>query len=82
MKLGATLGANSTIVCGNTIGRYAFIGAGAVVTKNILDHALVVGNPAKQTGWVCVCGEKLNDGLLCHFCGKKYQLMEGGLMER
>jgi UDP-2-acetamido-3-amino-2,3-dideoxy-glucuronate N-acetyltransferase len=82
VKQGATLGANCTIVCGNTIGRYAFIGAGAVVTKDILDHALVVGNPAKHAGWVCVCGEKLDGGFLCHACGKKYQSMEGSLMER
>ena len=82
VKQGATLGANCTIVCGNAIGRYAFIGAGSVVTKNILDHAMVVGNPAKQTGWVCVCGERLTRGLQCHSCGKNYQRMERGLVER
>jgi UDP-2-acetamido-3-amino-2,3-dideoxy-glucuronate N-acetyltransferase len=82
VKEGATLGANCTIVCGNSIGRYAFIGAGSVVTKNILDHALVAGNPAKQTGWVCVCGEKLLNGIQCHYCGKNYQRMEIGLLER
>lgn len=82
VKQGATLGANCTIVCGNAIGRYAFIGAGAVVTKSILDHALVVGNPAKQIGWVCMCGEKLSNDLQCNCCGKRYQLKENGLMER
>ena len=59
IKKGATLGANCTIVCGISIGRYAFVGAGAVVTKDIPDHALVIGNPAKQIGWVCECGERL-----------------------
>jgi len=82
VKQGATLGANCTILCGNTIGRYAFIGAGAVVTKSIFDHALVVGNPAKQTGWVCICGERLDNDLHCHCCGKKYQRTERGLIER
>ncbi len=56
---GASIGANATIVCGHSIGRYAFIGAGAVVTKDIPDFALVMGNPAKVTGWVCKCGVKL-----------------------
>ncbi len=60
VKKGASLGANSTIVCGNTIGKYVFVGAGAVVTKDIPDHALVTGVPAKLTGWMCRCGEKLN----------------------
>jgi UDP-2-acetamido-3-amino-2,3-dideoxy-glucuronate N-acetyltransferase len=59
VKKGATLGANCTIVCGHTIGRYAFIGAG--VTKDVPDHALMVGNPARQTGWLCECGGKLNE---------------------
>ena len=59
VKKGATLGANCTIVCGTSIGRYAFIGAGAVVTKDVPDHALVVGNSARQIGWVCECGERL-----------------------
>jgi UDP-2-acetamido-3-amino-2,3-dideoxy-glucuronate N-acetyltransferase len=60
VKQGATLGANSTIVCGNTIGKHAFVGAGAVVTKNILDYALVVGIPARQLGWMSEYGEKLD----------------------
>ena len=59
VKKGATIGANSTIVCGNTIGRFAFIGAGAVVTKDVPDYALVVGNPARQTGWMSEYGHKL-----------------------
>ena len=60
IKKGASLGANSTIVCGNTIGKYVFVGAGAVVTKDIPDHALVTGVPSKITGWMCRCGEKLS----------------------
>jgi acetyltransferase-like isoleucine patch superfamily enzyme len=58
-KKGATLGANCTIVCGTTFGRYAFIGAGAVVTKDVPDYGLAVGSPARITGWVCECGLKL-----------------------
>ena len=72
VKRGATIGANSTIVCGVTIGSYAFVGAGAVVIQNIPDYALVVGNPAKQTGWMCECGEKLTDEFECLECERKY----------
>src|SRR2546423_8741391 len=60
VRRGATLGANSTIVCGHTVGRYAFVGAGAVVTKDVPDYALIVGNPARVVGWVCECGTKLS----------------------
>lgn len=70
VKKGATLGANCTIICGHTIGSYAFIGAGAVVTKNVPDHALMVGNPAKQIGWMCACGEKLDSNSYCKKCNK------------
>ena len=59
VRKGATLGANCTIVCGHTIGQYAFIGAGAVVTKDVPDHTLMVGNPARQTGWMSEYGHKL-----------------------
>ena len=72
VKKGATLGANCTIVCGHTIGRYAFIGAGAVVTKDVRDHALMAGNPARRIGWMCECGEKLSDDLNCFVCGKRF----------
>ncbi len=81
VKKGATLGANSTIICGLTIGRYAFIGAGAVVTRNVPDHALVVGNPATRIGWACHCGERLTDNLECLSCGRTYKQTENGLQE-
>ena len=78
VKQGATLGANSTIICGNTIGRYAMVGAGAVVTKDVPDHSLVTGVPARQIGWVCRCGETLGSSLkegigTCNSCGDKYK---------
>ena len=79
VKHGATLGANSTIVCGTTLGRYCFVGAGAVVSRNVPDHALVIGNPAKQIGWMCECGERLADDLECVVCGKKYDKTVEGL---
>ncbi|TKB23969.1 oxidoreductase [Desulfopila sp. IMCC35006] len=78
VKKGATIGANATIVCGTTLGRYSFVGAGAVVTRDVPDHALVVGNPAKVIGWACECGERLSADLECAICGKKYlQTKEG-----
>jgi len=75
VKQGATLGANSTVVCGTTIGRYAFVAAGAVVTQDVADYALVMGVPAKHVGWMCSCGERLpaNSGpVLCTACGRSY----------
>lgn len=79
VKKGASIGANATIVCGNNIGRYAFIGAGAVVTKHVPDYALVVGNPARQVGWVSEYGHKLdfskNDIAVCPETKDKYQLV-------
>ena len=80
VKRGASLGANSTIVCGNTIGKRAFVGAGAVVTKDVPDYALVIGNPAFIAGWMCACGTKLDllnavdskETAKCIKCGKKY----------
>jgi UDP-2-acetamido-3-amino-2,3-dideoxy-glucuronate N-acetyltransferase len=80
VKKGATIGANATIVCGTKLGRYCFVGAGAVVNKNISDHALVAGNPAKQIGWVCECGERLTDNLCCFACGNRYQKKTNGLI--
>ncbi len=82
VKKGATLGANCTIICGHTIGSYAFIGAGAVVTKDVADHALVVGNPARQIGWACKCGERIDESTMtCPLCRKKYRPGKVGLME-
>ena len=82
VKHGATLGANCTIVCGTIIGRYAFIGAGAVVNKDLPDHALVVGNPAKQIGWACTCGERLSDDFKCNCCKRNYRVTESGIVEK
>ncbi len=79
VRRGATIGANATIVCGVTIGRYAMIGAGAVVSKDVADHALVVGNSARQIGWVGRHGERLNDDLVCPVTGEQYQECESGL---
>ena len=81
LKTGATVGANATIVCGNTIGKWSMIASGAVVTKDVPDHALMAGVPAKQIGWVCECGEVLRDGLTCHTCGREYTETDNGLVE-
>jgi len=83
VKRGATIGANATIICGNTIGKYAFVGAGAVVTKDVSDYALVVGNPARVTRWMCECGNKLNfskNFAACN-CGNKYKKIEDRVEE-
>jgi UDP-2-acetamido-3-amino-2,3-dideoxy-glucuronate N-acetyltransferase len=82
---GATLGANCTIVCGTTIGRYALVGAGAVVTSDVPDHALVWGVPARQSGWVCRCGEtlRLKEGQAsCSSCQQRYELKDDALRPR
>lgn len=82
VRKGATIGANATIICGITIGRCAMIGAGAVVTKDIANHALVTGVPATQVGWVCMCGTTLkfqNDSARCDYCKRGYRLAEGKL---
>lgn len=85
VKQGATIGANATIVCGNTIGKYALIGAGAVVTKSILDYALIIGNPSKQIGWVSEYGHKLhfnNDGIaVCPESNEKYLLKDNKVIK-
>lgn len=79
VKEGASIGANATILCGNTIGKWALIAAGAVVTKDVKDYALMAGVPARQIGWVCECGEKLSDSLICSCCGKHYKEYSQGL---
>lgn len=84
VKKGATIGANATIVCGNTIGRYTFVGAGSVVTKDTPDYSFVYGVPAKQRGWVCRCTEKLTfrDNLAkCSLCGSKYKMVDGNIVK-
>lgn len=81
VKKGASIGANATIICGHTIGSFAFIGAGAVVTEDVLDYALVIGNPARQTGWVSEYGHKLDfdtSGIaVCPESGQRYRLSDG-----
>ncbi len=81
VRRGATIGANATIVCGNEIGAYAFIGAGAVVNRPVPDHALVVGAPARQIGWMSHEGERLGDDLTCPRSGRRYEVVEGRLHE-
>lgn len=81
VKRGATIGANATIVCGVTIAEFAFIGAGALVTHDVAPHALVLGNPARQVGWVCACAERLDDALRCPRCHKTYALQGHTLVE-
>jgi UDP-2-acetamido-3-amino-2,3-dideoxy-glucuronate N-acetyltransferase len=79
VQRGSSIGANATIVCGTTIGRYAFVGAGSVVTRDVPDHALVHGNPARVRGWMCQCGVKLSfvtekgaERATCESCGSSY----------
>ena len=71
VRKGASIGANATIRCGITVGEYAMVGAGSVVTKDVPAYALVVGNPAKRIGWVCKCGTKLNENGMCPTCGEE-----------
>ena len=83
VKQGASIGANATVVCGHTLGRFSFVGAGAVVTKDVKDHALVVGNPARQIGWMCACGERLRltkGAATCARCGERYEERGGELV--
>jgi UDP-2-acetamido-3-amino-2,3-dideoxy-glucuronate N-acetyltransferase len=77
MKEGTSIGANATIVCGVTLGRHSFVGAGSVVTRDVGDYCLVYGNPARHNGWMCECGEKLEFGKTnkakCKTCSKEYK---------
>jgi UDP-2-acetamido-3-amino-2,3-dideoxy-glucuronate N-acetyltransferase len=84
IRRGATIGANATVVCGTTVGRYALVGAGAVVTHDVGDHALMVGVPARRTGWICTCGEPLvleNGDARCDECGRSFVTSPHGLVE-
>jgi UDP-2-acetamido-3-amino-2,3-dideoxy-glucuronate N-acetyltransferase len=82
VKKGATIGANATIVCGVTLGNYCFVGAGSVVTRNVPDYGLVIGNPAKRIGWMCVCGERLGDDLKCDVCDATYAFSRDGFLTK
>lgn len=79
VKEGASIGANATVVCGNTIGKYAMIAAGAVVTHDVLEYALVAGVPARRIAWICECGEILDIHLSCKKCGIQYRESNGVL---
>jgi len=84
VKKGASIGANATVVCGVTIGEYAFIGAGSVVTKDVPPYGLVYGNPARRHGWACYCGEPLPKGdttLKCGVCGEQYKVEKDRLQK-
>lgn len=81
IKEGASLGANCTIVCGHTVGRSALIAAGAVVTKDVKDYGLMAGVPARQIGWVCECGKRLDASLICD-CGRAYELKDDILSQK
>lgn len=81
VQYGASIGANATIVCGITVGKWAMIAAGAVVTKNVPNHALMAGVPAKHIGFVCKCGRTLPKELDCNTCHRKYLFMNGELQE-
>ncbi len=74
VRKGASIGANATIRCDITVGEYAMVGSGSVVTHDVPAHALVIGNPARQIGWVCKCGQKLTDLLICERCGEQLTL--------
>lgn len=82
LREGATVGANATIVCGHTLGSWCYVGAGAVVTRDVPAHALVVGNPAQRIGWVCRCAARLADDLTCPGCGRAFAEKDDGLAPR
>lgn len=81
LKTGCSIGANATIVAGNTIGCWAMVAAGSVVTKDVPNYALVVGVPARQVGWMCECGERLSDNLVCSNCGRHFMNNENTIQE-
>lgn len=85
IKKGASIGANATIICGNTIGQYALIGAGSVVTKDVPDYSMVYGSPAKHTGYVCQCAAKIrfdDNCAICQDCGSEYVIRNGIVKEK
>ena len=82
IREGASIGAGAVLVCPLTIGRFALVGAGAVVTRDVPDHGLVVGNPARQVGWACSCGQTLSPDLGCPDCGQAYRRVGEGLSPR
>lgn len=84
IKKGASIGANATIVCGHTIGRYAMVGAGSVITRDVPDYALVYGVSAKIQGYVCQCGERMeieSESVICPACGKRYHMNSNNMLE-
>jgi UDP-2-acetamido-3-amino-2,3-dideoxy-glucuronate N-acetyltransferase len=81
VRRGAAVGANATVLSGLTIGPWAMVGAGSVVTGDVPGHALMVGNPARQAGWACRCGRTLPGELACSACGRSYRLADGGTLE-
>lgn len=81
VREGASIGANATIVCGHSIGRNAMIAAGAVVTRDVPDHALMAGIPARQIGFVCECGQRLSSSLNCDSCGREFKETQSGIMK-
>jgi len=81
VREGATIGAGAVIGPGLEIGRFAMVGMGSVVTRSVPDHALVLGNPARPHGWVCRCGQRLGDDLVCAGCGRAYRAADGRVME-
>lgn len=80
VRAGASIGANATIVCGHTIGKCAMVAAGAVVTTDVPDYALFAGVPARQIGWVCECGRRLNDTFKCSNCHQEYRLIDAEMI--
>ncbi len=80
VRRGASIGAGAVIRCGVTIGEYSMVGAGSLVTKDVIPYSLVAGNPAEFKGWVCACGQKLGEDMVCTDCGCKYILTEGNIL--
>ena len=89
VRRGATIGANATVICGNTLGRYCFVGAGTVVTRDVPDFGLLVGNPGRLRGYVCLCGDKLDimpddqtvERTICSSCERQYEMVDGVVKE-